>query len=177
MAARKVGTLIKQARTDAGYTQTALAAKIPGLTASDISKAERGEKELTTEQLKAIARLTGVTQKSLLDAASGTTAKKPATGAKKPSAAAKKPAAKTPASATTSMKVTATEKKLIEAYRNATTEDKKAAMQILKGTLELNDPANLIGNLLQNMMSGRREMDMDPEGELEIVRIDEQEEE
>ena len=70
-AKKKVGDLIKEARTDAGLSQTALAGKITGLTASDISKAERGEKELTKEQLKSIAKITGVTQKSLLDAASG----------------------------------------------------------------------------------------------------------
>ena len=66
---KKVGTLIRQARTDAGLTQEQLARKIRGLSASDISRAERGEKELTQEQLKLIAKATGVTQKSLLEAA------------------------------------------------------------------------------------------------------------
>ena len=73
-----------------------------------------------------------------------TTAKKPAakktaaktTAAKKP--AAKKPAAKKPAATTaktsgTSVKVTATEKKLLELYRAADTDTKKAAMALLKG--------------------------------------------
>ena len=45
--ANKVGALIKEARTGAGMTQEQLAKKIEGLSASDISKAERGEKELT----------------------------------------------------------------------------------------------------------------------------------
>ena len=67
--AKKVGTLIKEARTAAGLTQEQLAKKVAGVSASDISKAERGEKDLTQEQLKAIAKATGVTQKSLLDAA------------------------------------------------------------------------------------------------------------
>ena len=66
--ASKVGKLIKEARTNADMTQEQLARKISGLSASDISKAERGEKELTQEQLKKIAKVTGVTQKSLLDA-------------------------------------------------------------------------------------------------------------
>ena len=69
--AKKVGTLIKEARTAAGLTQEQLAKKVAGVSASDISKAERGEKDLTQEQLKAIAKATGVTQKSLLDAAKG----------------------------------------------------------------------------------------------------------
>ncbi|MBR3232207.1 MAG: helix-turn-helix transcriptional regulator, partial [Lachnospiraceae bacterium] len=73
MAAKKVGVLIKEARTNAGLTQAQLAAKVSGLTASDIGKAERGEKELTDAQLKTIAKVTGVTQKSLLEAPKGGT--------------------------------------------------------------------------------------------------------
>ena len=72
--AKKVGTLIKEARTAAGMTQEQLAKKVKGASAADIGKAERGEKDLTQEQLKAIAKATGVTQKSLLDAAKGTAA-------------------------------------------------------------------------------------------------------
>ena len=41
MAAKKVGNLIKTARTNAGLTQAALAVKIKGVSASDIGKAER----------------------------------------------------------------------------------------------------------------------------------------
>ena len=64
-----VGPLIKEARTKAGLTQEQLASKIDGLSASDVGKAERGEKMLTQDILKQIAKATGVTQKSLLDAA------------------------------------------------------------------------------------------------------------
>ena len=64
MASKKVGTLIKEARTEAGLTQEQLARKIAGLSASDISAAERHQKTLTQEQLKAIAKATGVTQAS-----------------------------------------------------------------------------------------------------------------
>ena len=64
-----VGPLIKEARTKAKLTQEQLASKIDGLTASDVGKAERGEKILTQDILKQIAKATGVTQKSLLDAA------------------------------------------------------------------------------------------------------------
>ena len=110
MAAKKtVGELIREARTKAGLSQEKLAAMIDGLSASELGKAERGEKELTQAELKAIAKATGVTQKSLLDAAAGT-----ASAAKKPAAAAKKPAAAKPAAAAkadASVKLTAAEKR------------------------------------------------------------------
>lgn len=140
MAVKKVGTLIKEARTNAGMTQEQLARKVAGATAADIGKAERGEKALTQEQLKAIAKATGVTQKSLLDAAKGTSAsstaaKKPA--AKKP-ATAKKPAAKKP-TAVTASNLTATEKKLVELHRAATAKDRKLAKTILQGNYQISE--------------------------------------
>ena len=116
--AKKVGTLIKEARTEAGMTQEQLARKIKGVSASDISKAERGELELTQAALKEIAKATGVTQKSLLDAAKGSSPAK-----KKSSSSASKK----------SMQVTATEKKLVELYREADSDTKKTAMAVLKG--------------------------------------------
>ena len=61
MASKKLGNLIKEARTEAGLTQEELARKIPGVSASDISQAERGLADLTLEQLKKIAKVTGVT--------------------------------------------------------------------------------------------------------------------
>ena len=73
--ANKVGPLIKEARTGAGLTQEQLAKKLGGgITAADISKAERGLTELSQTQLRQIAKITGVTQASLLNAA------KPSTG-------------------------------------------------------------------------------------------------
>ena len=78
MAAKKVGDLIREARTAAGLTQAGLA-KAAGVTASDISKAERGEKELTQAALKAIAKATGVTQASLLNAPKGASGAKTGT--------------------------------------------------------------------------------------------------
>ena len=119
MASKKLGSLIKEARTGAGLTQEQLARKISGLSATDISEAERGLKDLTQEQLKKIAKATGVTQTSLLEAAKGSTKKSTASS----SSSANK----------TSMKVTATEKRLVEYYREATADDRKQAMKILKG--------------------------------------------
>lgn len=120
MATKKVGTLIKEARTNADMTQEQLARRIPGLSAADISAAERGKAELTQTQLKQIAKVTGVTQASLLNAAKGTSTK---------SSAAKK----TSSSSKSSVKVTATEKKLLELYRAADSDTKKAAINLLKG--------------------------------------------
>lgn len=130
MAAKKVGTLIKEARTNAGYTQEGLAKAIPGLSASDISKAERGEKELTQDQLKSIAKLTGVTQKSLLEAAAGKTSSSSA--------------------GTGSFKLTEAEKKLVELYRLADAATKKKAVAVLKGTQT--EGSELIGTLLEGAL-------------------------
>lgn len=148
--AKKLGTLIKEARTGAGLTQEALAKKVDGVTASDISKAERNEKELTQTQLKQIAKACGVTQSSLLNAAKETTAKK--TTAKKvvPASEKKTTTAKKTASsssATSSMKLTAAEKKLVELYRKATDEQKEEAIKALKGE---DDPdlLSVLGDLL-----------------------------
>ena len=120
MASKKLGNLIKEARTEAGLTQEQLARKIAGLSASDISAAERGVGDLTQEQLKKIAKATGVTQASLLNAAKGSSSSK--------STAAK-----------SSMQVTATERRLVEAYRKASVQEKKAAMEALKGTGSLTE--------------------------------------
>ena len=139
---KKVGKLIKVARIGADMTQEQLARRISGLSASDISLAERGDKDLTQAQLKKIATITGVTQASLINAAKdeskSSTAKKTTTKAK------------TPTNANTTMKVTATEKKLIEAYRKADSDAKKSAMSILKG--ESNDLAEGVSNVLEDVL-------------------------
>lgn len=147
MAAKKVGELIREARTNAGLTQEALAKKIKTISAADISKAERGEKELTQEELKQIAKITGVTQKSLLEAAKNT--KKPASkpAASKPASNSKKPASTTG----TAVKVTATEKKLLELYREADSDTKKAVMSLLKG--EKSETANIIESLCSGLLN------------------------
>lgn len=135
MASKKVGTLIKEARTAAGLTQEQLARKISGLSASDISAAERHQKDLTQEQLKKIAKATGVTQASLLNAAKGTTAKK------------------TSSSSKSSMQVTATEKKLVQLYRNADADTKKKVMNLLK------ENESLAGDLLEDLLGNNDLMD------------------
>ena len=133
MASKKVGTLIKEARTEAGLTQEQLARRISGLSANDISLAERHQKNLTQDQLKQIAKITGVTQTSLLEAARGSTAKK-ATGTK------------------SSMQVTATERKLVELYRAADTETRKDALKVLKGQ------DSLAEDILESLLDGVQDM-------------------
>ena len=149
MAAKKVGVMIKEARTAAGLSQESLARKIDGVSATDIGKVERGEKDLTQAQLKEVAKALGITLKSLLEApknlGTSSTAKKTtstSSTARKTSStstAAKKTSSSTAAKKTTSsssgttMKLTATEKKLVELYRAADTDTKKAAVSLLKG--------------------------------------------
>ena len=131
--AKKVGELIKKARTDAGLTQEQLAKKVDGVTAADISKAERGEKELSSAALKQIAKATGVTQTSLLEAAKS--------GGKTSSASGKK------TSSGTSVKVTTAEKKLLELYRKADTDTKKEALRVLCG-----ERGEGLGELLNSLL-------------------------
>lgn len=143
MAAKKVGTLIKEARIAADLTQVQLAKKISGLEASDISLAERGKKDLTQTQLKQIAKITGVTQSSLLNAAKGTASKKASSS-------------KTTGTAKQTVKVTATEKKLLELYRAANADTRKAALKVLKG--EEDAAEDILENLLesvQDLLSGK----------------------
>ena len=135
MAQKKVGELIKEARTKAGLSQEKLASMIEGLSAGEVSKAERGEKDLTQAELKAIAKATGVTQKSLLEAAGYI------------SSAAKKPAAKAD-----EIKLTAAEKRFLELYRAASAAVRKDAEAVLKGDKQVQEEG---GNpLMEGLLGG-----------------------
>ena len=176
--AKKVGTLIKEARTAAGLTQEALAKKIKGVSASDISLAERGEKTLTQAALKEIAKATGVTQKSLLDAAKSdsagnakkttsdsgkktstkkttsdsgkkTSTKKSASGSGKKastSSAGKTASGRAKKTAASSeFKVSAEEKKIIQAYREADNKIRATVKMLLLGTEGLTSGSGIAG--------------------------------
>jgi len=130
---KKTGARIKEARTAAGLTQEQLARRIAGLSASEISRAERGELELTQAVLKRIAKETGVTQASLLNAEK--TASK----------------VKSTKSKSEDMDLTASERKLVELYRKADSETKKAAVSLLKG--EKSDVQQLVSDLLGDTLS------------------------
>lgn len=137
MASKKVGTLIKEARTEAGLTQEQLARRISGLSAGDISLAERHQKDLTQDQLRQIAKITGVTQTSLLEAARGSTAKK-TSGSK------------------SSMQVTAAERTLVELYRAADADTRKDALKVLKGQDSLTeDILESLMDSVQDLFSGK----------------------
>ncbi|MCQ2558552.1 MAG: helix-turn-helix transcriptional regulator [Oscillospiraceae bacterium] len=163
MANKTLAALIKEARTKAGLTQEALAKQVDNCSAGDISKAEHAEKDLTTAQLKQIAKACGVTQKSLLEAAgtTGSTAAKTTaakTGTAKTTAAKtaekKTSSAKTASAAKTAdeaIKLTAAEKKLLELYRAANAETRKNAVAVLKGEATIDQ--GLLGNLLNSATS------------------------
>ena len=142
MAEKTVGALIKEARTAAGLTQEQLAKKVGTVTASDIGKAERGEAELSQAVLKQIAKATGVTQASLLNAAKS--AKKPE--AKKTES--KKTEAKKTEKKETEFKLTAAEKKLVELYRAADKETKEDAVKVLKGDAKVSE--SLLSSLFES---------------------------
>ena len=149
---KKLGDLVKKARTEKGLTQAGLAEKGDGLTASDVSKIERGEKEPAQSVLKQMAKALGVTQKSLLDAATGggktASSSKTGTAAKKTSSAKKTSAVK---DTIDTLKLTATEKKLVQLYRKADAKTKKAAINLLEGD---SNAIELIGALLSAKGSG-----------------------
>ena len=149
---KKLGDLVKKARTEKGFTQAGLAEKVDGLTASDVSKIERGEKEPAQSVLKQMAKALGVTQKSLLDAATGggktASSSKTGTAAKKTSSAKKTSAVK---DTIDTLKLTATEKKLVQLYRKADAKTKKAAINLLEGD---SNAIELIGALLSAKGSG-----------------------
>ena len=148
MAQKKVGELIKEARTKKGLSQEKLAGMVEGLSASELSKAERGEKDLTAEELKVIAKICGVTQKSLLEAAGlASTSKTSSSSAKKPSTSTS--SAKKTSTAASGEKLTATEKKFLELYRAASSATRKDAEAVLKGTKKVQeDNGDLVGSLL-----------------------------
>ena len=171
--ANTVGPLIKEARSKAKLSQEALASQIDGLSSSDLGKAERGEKELSQSVLRQIAKLTGVTQSSLINAAkestygtaakktssaaaakkttAATTAKKTSTTAKTTTAAKKTSTAKKTSSANKdAIELTAAEKKLIELYRAADSETKKKAVAVLKG--ESSEMSDILTSLLGGAM-------------------------
>ena len=156
--ANKVGNLIKKARTEAGLTQEQLAKKVKNTSTSDIGKAERGELKLTQEQLKQIAKATGVTQKSLLDAAASSSYKSSSAGKKtttekktstnKKTSSSKKTSGSS--SSGSSMKVSSTERRLVELYREADTSVKKKAMEILKE----NQPVTELQGTIESLIDG-----------------------
>ena len=122
---KKLGTLIKDARTKKGISQSELASRIDGLSASVLGKAERGESEPAEEIVRQIAKELGVTQTSLVDAMTGKAAGR--------TSSSKTSSSKSKSAGSASVKLTAAEKKLVELYRKADRDTKKAAVNLLSG--------------------------------------------
>ena len=151
---KKLGNMIREARTAKGLTQAALAEQA-GITSSEVGKIERGEKEPDQAVLKLMAKTLGVTRKSLLESAavsgsasgkktsssgktdSGKTASgKTVSAGKAGKTSASGKTGKTSSASKTAANIgtlTATEKKLVQLYRKADSGTKKAAMQLLSG--------------------------------------------
>lgn len=122
----QVGLLIKDAIKNAGMTEKELAEQLENVSEEEIIAAENGEKQLTQKQLKAIAKATGVTQKSLLDASKESF---PDKGKEK----------------------SLTEKELVELYNTADADAQKIAVSILKGEKQPNiDPLTAFTKIMAN---------------------------
>ena len=143
---------LKKIAVACGVTQTSLVNAPKNLSAAAAKKAAAAKTAAKTTAAKTTAKTTAAKKTAAKTTAAKTTAAKTTTAktttakttaAKKTAAktttakttAAKKTAAKTtvPANANTSMKVTAAEKKLVDAYRGASSDLKKMALKLLKG--------------------------------------------
>ena len=155
---KKLGNMIREARTQKGLTQAALAEQA-GISSSDMGKIERGEKEPAQSALRKMAKPLGLTQKALLEAAAegASSGKKPSSGKKTSSAG------KTSASAKSSIgTLTATEKKLVQLYRKADSNTKKAAMSLLSGE------GNIV-EILSSMLLGKKDVSAMASGLMETL--------
>lgn len=156
---KKLGNMIREARTQKGLTQAALAEQA-GISSSDMGKIERGEKEPAQSALRKMAKPLGLTQKTLLEAAAegASSGKKPSSGKKTSSAG------KTSASAKSSSigSLTATEKKLVQLYRKADSNTKKAAMSLLSGE------GNIV-EILSSMLLGKKDVSAMASGLMETL--------
>lgn len=119
-------TRIKEIRTAAGMSQESLA-KAAGVSVAELSKAERGIKDLVPEKLEAVARALDVAPESLQDPA-------PAAGETLTAG---------------SVELTAEERELIDLYRTADADKRKMAVAILKGTMGSQDYVNLLAGMLK----------------------------
>ena len=168
---KKLGKMIKDARMDRGLSQAALA-ESAGVSASEIGKIERGEKEPSQDVLKKMAKPLGFTQKALLEAASGSgtgTAGKSSAAGKTSSSGKTSGTGKTTSPSKTEAGVgtlTSTEKKLVRLYRKADSNTKKAAMNLLSGegnvaeilgslVLGKTDVSSMASGLLETLLPGK----------------------
>lgn len=163
---KKLGNLIKEARTKKGMTQAELASAVDGLSAATLGKMERGETEAEEAVVRSIAKVLGVTQTSLVEAMSrkGSSAKSGSaktgtakTSSKTASAGKTSESRKTTAKKTTAkktdagIKLTQEEKRLLDLYRKADSGVKNAVMLLLKGEDQKSE--DLMGSLIGTAIS------------------------
>ena len=165
--AKKFGTIVKEARAAKKLSQAALAEAVSGLSASDVGKIEKNEKIPAEAVIKQMAKPLGLTQKALLEAAgllkdtAKTAAAKKTDTAKKTSSAKKADSAKTSSKKTADeeMRLTAAEKKLLEAYRKADKDTKDTALKLLKGEAGIGD---VLGTVLAGKKTDSKKDDANP---------------
>ena len=147
------GALIREARLSAGMTQVELANAVEGISASTISKAERGVRELKPEQLQKIADATGVTYESLLGCED-----EPAACETETVEAAETTEEATEAEETVTAEaapLTDEEKEVLDLYNSADAEQQKEAEAALKGDkqqAQAQNPMAMLVGMLGGMM-------------------------
>ena len=122
----QIGASIKEARTAAGMTQKQLAESVDGLSATAVSEAERGLRELSDEQIAAIAEATG--SESLLAQVKDVPAEEPDA-------------------------LVIDEKEVLELINAAPPEAKRAVLSVLKGD---KDPVTAITGMLDGILGGKK---------------------
>ena len=124
--AEQIGARIKEARLAAGMTQKELADAVDGLSAKAVSEAERDQRELTDEQLEAIAEATGA--EALLGQGED-------------------------APAEDSEKLVVDEKEILELINAAPPSVKGAVVSVLKGD---DDPISAVSGVLGGILGGKK---------------------
>ena len=123
--AEQIGAQIKEARLAAGMTQKEVAEEV-GLSAKAISEAERGLRELTDEQLEAIAKATKA--ESLMGEAKET-------------------------STDDSAELVIDEKEILDLIKAAPPAAKGAVLSVLKGD---DDPVSAVTGVLGGILGGKK---------------------
>ena len=136
---------IKEARNAAGMSQKELAAAVPGVSATDISKAERGLIELSPEQLQAIAAATGA-RPNAAEAVQAPAEKET------PADLQKNDIKETPSNAQITVVLNAAEKELLDLYTASDPITQMLIFYVLKRKKpQMQEVMALLGGLLTNL--------------------------
>ena len=136
---------IKEARNAAGMSQKELAAAVPGVSATDISKAERGLIELSPEQLQAIAAATGA-RPNAAEAVQAPAEKET------PADLQKNDIKETPSNAQITVVLNAAEKELLDLYKASDPITQMLIFYVLKRKKpQMQEVMALLGGLLTNL--------------------------